>query len=113
MHLGGAARCWTLRDEQNARRRENATRITANGVSERTLHRLLVAETGLSFVRWRQQLHIVLAIQKLSRGAAVQNVAVELGYESASSFVTMFRKAVGSSPARYMAHRLASAPKRT
>ncbi|MGK3989071.1 helix-turn-helix transcriptional regulator [Sorangium sp. So ce136] len=78
------------------------------GVSERTLNRLLVEETGLSFGRWRQQLHIILALQKLSRGAAVQSVALDLGYESASSFVTMFRKALGTSPARYMASRLAT-----
>lgn len=79
------------------------------GVGERTLNRLLVEETGLSFGRWRQQLHIILALQKLSRGATVQSVALDLGYESASSFVTMFRKALGTSPARYMANRL-SAP---
>jgi AraC-like DNA-binding protein len=77
------------------------------GVGERTLNRLLVEETGLSFGRWRQQLHIILAIQKLSRGASVQSVATDLGYESASSFVTMFRKSLGTSPARYMASRLA------
>lgn len=75
---------------------------------ERTLNRRLVEETGLSFGRFRQQLHIILAIQELSRGAAVHNVALDLGYESASSFVTMFRKALGTSPARYMAGRLAS-----
>ncbi|WP_437678615.1 AraC family transcriptional regulator [Sorangium sp. So ce131] len=78
------------------------------GVGERTLNRLLVEETGLSLGRWRQQLHIILAIQKLSRGATVQNVALDLGYESASSFVTMFRKALGTPPARYMAGRLAA-----
>ncbi|WAS91441.1 AraC family transcriptional regulator [Nannocystis punicea] len=76
------------------------------GVGERTLNRLLVRETGLSFGRWRQQLHIILALQKLSRGATVQSVSEELGYESASGFVTMFRKALGTSPARYMARRL-------
>ena len=78
------------------------------GLGERTLNRLLVQETGLSFGRWRQQLHIILALQWLSRGATVQNVASDLGYESASSFVTMFRKALGTSPARYMAQRLES-----
>jgi AraC-like DNA-binding protein/quercetin dioxygenase-like cupin family protein len=77
------------------------------GVAERTLNRLLVQETGLSFGRWRQQLHIILAIQGMSRGASVQAVASDLGYESASSFVTMFRKALGKSPARYMAERRA------
>lgn len=75
------------------------------GISARTLNRLLVEQTGLSFGRWRQQLHIILALQKLSRNATVKSVALDLGYESASSFVTMFRKALGTSPARYMARR--------
>lgn len=75
------------------------------GIGERTLHRLLVKETGLSFGRWRQQLHVTLAIQRMARGATVQQVATELGYASASSFVTMFRKSLGTSPARYMAAR--------
>lgn len=83
------------------------------GMGERTLNRLLVQETGLSFGRWRQQLHIILALQRLSRGASVQSVASELGYESASSFVTMFRKSLGTSPARYMAQRLAAAESRS
>lgn len=76
------------------------------GVADRTLNRLLVRETGLSFGRWRQQLHIILAIQRMARGASVQSVASDLGYQTASSFVTMFRKALGTSPARYMADRV-------
>lgn len=84
--------------------REWADRIE---VSERTLRRLVLRETGMSFGRWRQQLHIILALQRLSQGATVQSVAVDLGYESASSFVVMFRKALGASPARYMTQRLA------
>lgn len=35
----------------------------------------------------------------------MQQVALDLGYESVGSFVTMFRKALGTSPARYMAER--------
>jgi AraC-like DNA-binding protein len=79
------------------------------GIGERTLNRLLMKETGLSFTRWRQRLHVTLAIQRMARGASVQQVAIDLGYGSASSFVTMFRKALGTSPARYMAHRLGRA----
>ena len=59
----------------------------------------------MSFGRWRQQLHIILALQWLSEGASVQSVAIDLGYERASSFVLMFRKALGTSPARYMTQR--------
>jgi len=35
----------------------------------------------------------------------VKAVALELGYENTSGFVTMFRKAVGKPPARYLAQR--------
>lgn len=82
------------------------------GVGERTLNRLLVRQTGLSFGRWRQQLHIILALQWLARGASVQDVAADLGYEGASSFVTMFRKAMGTSPGRYMSDRRPDAASR-
>jgi AraC-like DNA-binding protein len=75
------------------------------GLSERTLARLLPRETGMSFGRWRQQLHLMLAVKWLGTGSSVQQVAEDLGYESAGSFVTMFRKALGTSPGRYMAER--------
>ena len=75
------------------------------GLSERTLARVIAAETGMSFGRWRQHLNIILALQWMANGASVQQVALDLGYESVGSFVTMFRKALGTSPARYMAER--------
>ena len=74
-------------------------------LSERSLSRLLAEEVGMSFGRWRRQLHIVLALRKLSAGQTVQTVALDLGYESASSFVTMFRKMVGKPPSRYLLER--------
>jgi AraC-like DNA-binding protein len=75
------------------------------GLSERTLLRLISRETGMTFGRWRQQLGIVLAVKWLADGASIQQVAIDLGYESVPSFVTMFRKALGTSPGRYMAER--------
>jgi AraC-like DNA-binding protein len=75
------------------------------GLSERTLARLLVQETGMSFGRWRQQLQVMLAVRWLGTGWSVQKIADALGYESAGSFVSMFRKALGTSPGRYMAER--------
>ncbi|WP_244121755.1 helix-turn-helix domain-containing protein [Burkholderia gladioli] len=57
----------------------------------------------MSFGRWRQQLHLMLAVQWLANGMSIQQVADELGYESASTFVTMFRRTLGAPPARYMA----------
>lgn len=79
------------------------------GMSERSMSRLLLHEIGMSFGRWRRQLHVILALQRLTKGESVQTVALELGYENASGFVTMFRKAVGKPPARYLSDRMTSA----
>ena len=79
------------------------------GVSERSMSRLLLHEIGMSFGRWRRQLHVILALQRLTKGDSVQTVALELGYENASGFVTMFRKAVGKPPARYLSDRMTGA----
>lgn len=70
-------------------------------MSERSLARLVTQETGLSFGRWRQQLHILVALRQLSEGATVQQVAGNLGYDSVTAFITMFKKALGQPPGRY------------
>lgn len=76
------------------------------GMSERSMSRLLLQEVGMSYGRWRRQLHVILALQRLTKGESVQTVALDLGYENASGFVTMFRKAVGKPPARYLSDRM-------
>lgn len=88
-----------------ADRRTVSEWATAAALGERTLMRLVVSETGMSFSRWRQQLQIIVAIQKLSAGDSVQSVSGALGYESVSAFITMFKKALGKSPARYFSDR--------
>ncbi|WP_265088769.1 hypothetical protein [Psychrobacter immobilis] len=42
--------------------------------SERSLARLVKSDTGLSFGRWRQQLHLMIALSKLAEWQSVQNV---------------------------------------
>ena len=79
------------------------------GLSGRTLARLFTHQTGMSFGRWRLQLSVMLAAKWLADGASIEEVANDLGYESTPSFVTMFRKAIGVSPGRYMAERYARA----
>lgn len=71
-------------------------------MSERSLARLVVTETGLSFGRWRQQLHLLIAIRELASGVSVQQVSADLGYESVTAFITMFKKALGKPPAKYL-----------
>jgi AraC-like DNA-binding protein/quercetin dioxygenase-like cupin family protein len=75
------------------------------GASTRTLARLFRDETGLSFGQWRQQLRLVEAVARLALGTPVATVAVELGYQSPSAFTSMFRKALGASPQRYLRSR--------
>lgn len=71
-------------------------------MSERSLARLVKRETGLTFGQWRKQWQIIVALQNLAEGESVQHTAEALGYESVSSFISMFRKTLGTSPARYI-----------
>ncbi|WP_269504391.1 AraC family transcriptional regulator [Burkholderia sp. IMCC1007] len=70
-------------------------------MSSRTLRRLTLAETGLSFGRWRQQVKLMHGLDMLARGISVAEISDVLGYASPSNFIAMFRKVLGDSPARY------------
>lgn len=72
------------------------------GASERTLSRRFRQETGVSFNEWRQRLRLICAITRLSEGTSVTAVAYEMGYESPSAFIAMFRRELGVSPKRYL-----------
>jgi AraC-like DNA-binding protein len=69
--------------------------------SSRTLSRLFLKELGLSFSAWRKQLRLLNAVEMLDKGFSVSQIAFELGYNSPSAFVEMFRKEFGVSPGRY------------
>ncbi|WP_242885131.1 helix-turn-helix transcriptional regulator [Actinomadura litoris] len=71
------------------------------GASGRTLARLFLAETGMSFGRWRTQARLRAALRLLAEGLPVAAVAGRVGYGTPSAFVAVFRRAFGMSPARY------------
>lgn len=71
------------------------------GASERTLARSFLAETGLTFGRWRSRLRVSAALVDLAGGTPVSRVARTVGYESTSAFVAAFRRETGSTPADY------------
>jgi AraC-like DNA-binding protein len=79
-------------------------------MSERSLSRLILRETGMTFGRWRQQFQIMVALERLADGESVKTVTFELGYESTSAFIAMFKKALGLSPGKYLAGRRKSQP---
>jgi AraC-like DNA-binding protein len=72
-----------------------------SGASERTLARLFKKETGLTFGKWRQQRRLLAALELLAQGNSVTTVALDLGYESVSAFIAMFKLALGTTPTRY------------
>ncbi|AUH51709.1 AraC family transcriptional regulator [Chromobacterium sp. ATCC 53434] len=74
-------------------------------LSGRNLRRLIQADTGMSFSRWRQQAQLVWAMERLASGLAVAQVSDALGYASPSNFIAMFRRALGAPPAQYLASR--------
>lgn len=71
------------------------------GATGRTLARHYRVETGMSFGQWRQQLRILEALKRLGMDETVTTVAIDLGYDSPSAFISMFKKALGQTPGRY------------
>jgi AraC-like DNA-binding protein len=71
------------------------------GASKRTLERLFKIETGLGFGKWRQQLRLGHALRLLAAGDAVTTVALDVGYDSISAFISAFRLTFGKTPGRY------------
>jgi AraC-like DNA-binding protein len=73
------------------------------GMSTRTMIRRFLAETGFSFTEWRRQARLMRAQELLAAGTPVTTVALDLGYETVSAFIAMFRRAFGVTPTRYFA----------
>ena len=73
----------------------------AAGASPRTLTRLFIAETGMTFRQWRRQARLIAAIEQLARREPVTSLAFDLGYNSVSAFIEAFRKTFGVTPYRY------------
>ena len=56
----------------------------------------------MSFRSWRQQRRLLRALELLGLGDRVSKIALELGYDSTSAFIAMFRRCLGTTPARYL-----------
>jgi AraC-like DNA-binding protein/quercetin dioxygenase-like cupin family protein len=69
----------------------------------KTIQRLFVKETGMTFGQWRQQARLLRGLEMLASGAKVIDVALALGYESPSAFATMFRRQFDQTPSQFFA----------
>jgi AraC-like DNA-binding protein len=50
---------------------------------------------------WRQRLRVVKALPLHEAGRKVEAIALDLGYGSASAFIAMFRRLMGTTPDEY------------
>jgi len=71
------------------------------GSSARTLARLFLAETGYTFGQWREKVRLLAALEGLSNGHSVTSLAFDLGYQSQSAFIAMFKRALGKTPGQF------------
>lgn len=75
------------------------------GAAPRTLIRLFLKETGMTFREWRRQLRLLAALERLATGDPVTTVALDLGYAGPSAFIQAFREVLGTTPAKYFSGR--------
>lgn len=75
------------------------------GASEKTLRRILMRETGLTFRVWRQRMRLLGALEQLGQGIKVTQVALDSGYQSTSAFISAFRAHFGITPGDFFPSR--------
>jgi AraC-like DNA-binding protein len=70
-------------------------------VTAKTVHRLFVKETGMTFAQWREQARLLFALRRLANGERIIDVAFDCGYASQSAFTAMFRRHFGKPPSEF------------
>lgn len=88
-----------MTDPADGRTLTQLCRVT--GASKRSIERLFQQEIGMTFGKWRQQLRLMQGMRLLAEGAKVTHAALESGYGTPSAFISMFRKALGTTPTSY------------
>jgi len=71
-------------------------------MSRRTFARHFRTQTGLSFACWRRAVIAQHALELVASGHKVSSVATDVGYESVSAFIAMFRRQYGESPRQFL-----------
>ncbi|GAA4222425.1 helix-turn-helix transcriptional regulator [Sphingomonas endophytica] len=68
------------------------------GTTARTLSRRFPLETGLSFADWRQRARLMRSLEMLAERMPITTIAIDLGYNSVSAFIALFRRTFGVTP---------------
>jgi len=72
------------------------------GASGKTVTRIFLKQTGMTYQQWRQQWRVMRAIELLTTGHSISTTAAELGFSSDSVFISFFRKIMGKTPRSYL-----------
>jgi len=70
-------------------------------ISARSLSRRFVLETGFTFTAWRQRARLLRALEMLADAVPVTTIALQLGYSTPSTFISLFKRTFGVTPAIY------------
>lgn len=71
-------------------------------VSTKTLTRHFQKETHMHFSHWVRQARLMQAMIDLTLNKSIFNVALDLGYDSASAFSAMFKRETSLTPSEYI-----------
>lgn len=72
------------------------------GVSVRTIQRLFLRELGIDVETWRRHARLIKAVELLSSGRRVKEVAAAVGYRQTATLTTAFRLAFGVPPKAWL-----------
>jgi AraC-like DNA-binding protein len=71
------------------------------GASVRTLERVFLKETAMTFGRWSRRARLAEALRLLAEGMSVTQVAAMVNYQTPSAFIAAFRRELGKTPRGY------------
>ena len=85
------------------------------GASDKTIGRIFMRDTGMSYQAWRQQWRLLRAMELLAEAVPISRVAAQLEFSSDSAFIGFFKQHTGQTPLRHLnslgeSHRPSSPP---
>ncbi|WP_369308234.1 helix-turn-helix domain-containing protein [Providencia rettgeri] len=70
-------------------------------ISTSTFVRRFKKETGLTYQKWRLRMRLLQSISRIKKNENILNIALDIGYSSASAYIYAFKKVFGISPTKY------------
>ncbi|MBF9001501.1 AraC family transcriptional regulator [Vibrio nitrifigilis] len=87
--------------------KQPSTRLNINewgkrvGLTGRSISRLFMSQTGMTFQRWRQRVRLIHALSLLQKSEPVTLIAYQCGYDSLSAFNEAFKQQFGCTAGQF------------